>query len=82
MVSNKLLDSIFNWGDGVTIKQSAPEQYRPGFQGCVCGKRTIDSAEIAAEFGAMIHSELYLIEFNDGETIEIPKFFILLSDEY
>ncbi len=78
MASDKSLDSIFNWGDTILIKQTAPERYKPGFLGCVCGMRTIDSIELARQFNQKIGSELYLIEFANGETLEIPTFFLTL----
>ncbi len=81
MTSNKSLDSIFNWGDTILIKQIAPERYKPGFQGCICGMRTIDSVEVATQFDQKIGSELYLIEFDNGETLEIPIFFLTHSNE-
>lgn len=77
MASGISLDSNFSWGDTVEIKQSAPLQYKPGFSGCVCGIRIIDSEKVAREFNQEINSELYLIEFGDGESIEIPKTFLV-----
>ena len=71
MASNKSLDSVFNYGDIVIIKQFAPKCYKPGFRGCICGIRTINSEEVAVQFNALINSKLYLIEFEDGETLEI-----------
>ncbi|HRD56231.1 MAG TPA: hypothetical protein PLC42_07545 [Parachlamydiaceae bacterium] len=70
----------FSWGDPVTIKQNAPKYYKPGFKGSICGIRIIDSPEVAEQFNAMIGSELYLIEFIDGEALEIPKSFLLLLE--
>jgi len=81
MASNKLLDPIFNWGDTVIVKHTAPKRYKPGLRGCICGMRTIDSVEVAMQCDQMIDSELYLIEFDDGETLEIPEYFLIPSDE-
>lgn len=81
MAHNKLLDSNFNWGDVVVIKLIAPERYKPGFQGSVCGIRSIDSVEVSKQFDQMLGSELYLVEFNDGETLEVPKCYLTLSNE-
>lgn len=64
-------EANFTWGDVVLIKESAPLNYRPGFKGCVCG------IQVSFEFDNELKSELYLIEFGDGEALEIPK--ILLS---
>lgn len=77
MAISKLLDSIFNYGDAVVVKQDAPKRYRPGSIGSICGIRIIDSPAIAQQFDQMINSELYLIEFNDGQAVEIPKSFLI-----
>ncbi len=76
MASNKILDLSFNWGDSVIVKKIAPDFYNPGLKGSICGIRTIDLLQTANEFDQEIASELYLVEFSDGETIEIPKVFL------
>lgn len=80
MASNKILEPSFNWGDVVMVKLIAPERYKPGFRGCICGIRNIDSLETALEFDQKIGSKLYLIEFANGEALEIPSFFLNLID--
>ncbi len=80
MVTNKTLNFNFDWGDPVMIKQNAPQCYKPGSQGCICGIRIIDSKEIAQQFDQIIGSELFLVEFNNGETLEIPKNFLIHFD--
>ena len=72
MASDKIVNPIFNWGDTVVIKKIAPECYKPGLLGSVCGVSNIDSEELAIKFNQKMNSELYLIEFGDGETLEIP----------
>lgn len=76
MASDKPIDHNFDWGNTVQIKQVAPECYKPGSKGCICGIRVIDTVETSKQFDQKIGSELYLIEFGDGETLEIPKNFI------
>jgi len=76
MASDKILNSSFNWGDPVMIKQTAPECYKPGSIGSICGIRTINSLDIAQQFNQAMNSELYLIEFSDGKSLEIPKAFL------
>lgn len=78
MASNKSLNPTFNWGDSVIIKESAPKNYNPGYIGCICGMREIESTEEAKEFDVEISTKLYLIEFDDGNSIEIPGYFISL----
>ena len=62
-------EANFIWGDVVLIKDSAPLNFRPSFKGCVCG--------IQFNFDASLQSELYLIEFGDGEALEIPEIHLL-----
>lgn len=81
MTANKILDPVFDWGDTVIIKQIAPKHYKPGARGSICGMRTIDSLETAKQFNQMIGSVLFLVEFNDGETLEVPNFFLSISTE-
>ena len=77
MASDKLLDLQFNWGDSVLIKESAPECYMADCRGSIIGLRTIDSSRLAQEFDQLIDSDLYLIEFEDGKALEIPKSFLM-----
>ncbi len=76
MDANKILDPYFNYGDTVKIKKNAPIRYKPSSLGSICGIRIIKDSEIADQFHQKIGSELYLIEFTNGETLEIPKIFI------
>ncbi len=76
MASNKLLEYGYSWGDSIINKQIAPKHFKPGCKGSICGIRTIDSTELAKNFEQNINSELYLVEFNDGETLEIPRFYL------
>lgn len=68
--------TYFECGEIVIIKQTAPQYYKPGSIGSICGIRTIDSKEVASQFGQAIGSELYLVEFNNGDSLEIPKVFL------
>lgn len=46
---------------------------RPEALAEVVGIRSIESSQQAAEFEAIIGSKLYLIEFADGEAVEVPE---------
>lgn len=81
MTSDKLSNPQFNWGDSILIKKSAPECYMPGSRGSICGLRTVDSSRFAQEFDQLIDSDLYLIEFEDGKAIEIPKSFLIFNSK-
>lgn len=77
MATNNLLEHVFDYGDIVMIKQDAPLRYKPGSIGNICGIRIINNIETAKQFNQMMNSELYLIEFADGQALEIPKLFLI-----
>jgi hypothetical protein len=54
----------FDWGQEVRVVATAPLNTRPGQAGSVCGMREQD------------RKLLYLIEFSDGEAIEIMEEFL------
>lgn len=78
-VEESIQESNFNWGDPVKIKECAPIRYRPGSKGCICGIRTVDSVRVSLEFDAALKSELYLVEFGDGKSLEIPKIHLSMA---
>lgn len=51
----------YDWGQAVRVVMTAPENMRPGKEGSVCGMRMSGN------------ERLYLIEFSDGEALEIPE---------
>jgi hypothetical protein len=70
------------WGDTVRVKASANIEMRPGALAAVCGLREVETAEQARQFSCPIGTTLYLIEFGDGESIEIPAASVeLVADE-
>ncbi len=77
MASDQVLNYSFEYGDTVQVKQSAPEQYKPGAIGAICGIRTITSLKISSMFKQNIGSKIYLIEFKNGDAIEIPECFLI-----
>lgn len=81
MASNKPITSLFDYGNTIVVKIHAPSNYRSGLHGCICGIRTIDSIEVSKQFNQNIDAELYLIEFEDGVSLEIPKEYLTLCDK-
>ena len=65
--------SKMTWGDTVRIKKAVSSEYRPGAFAAVCGMRAVESKEIAAQFKCEIGTILYLVEFSDGNSIELPE---------
>ena len=60
------------WGDTVRIKAEAAAEMRPGSLAAVCGLREVETQEQAQQFSCAVGTTLYLIEFGDGESVEIP----------
>jgi hypothetical protein len=79
MASNKI-NLSYNWGDPVRINSNAPEKYKPNSIGSICGFRVIESNDVSTLFNNPIGSELCLVEFTDGTSIEIPSIFLSRLD--
>ncbi len=78
MAFDKSLDPILSWGDTILVRHNAPKRYKPGQIGCICGIRNIESAQVSEAFDQPMQSILYLVEFSNGEALEIPKLFVEL----
>ena len=72
--------SDFTWGDTVRVNEAAEPMRRPGSLAEVVGLREIEDETQARCFGAAIGTKLYLIEFGDGVSIEIPEAWIKAVD--
>jgi hypothetical protein len=63
----------FEYGQTVRVKATAPELFRPGQMVSVCGERIVESKEIAKAFGEPVGTVLCLVEFSDGQAVEVPE---------
>lgn len=54
----------YNWGQEVQVAVTAPVNMHPGQAGSVCGMRESNN------------SRLYLVEFSDGQAVEILEDFL------
>lgn len=66
----------FKWGDTVRIAAEAPDHFRPGHQGSVCGVRVVETEDHAQLTKEQIGTALLLVEFGDGQAVEIPERFL------
>ena len=64
------------WGDTVRVKASAPMSMRPGAIAEVVGIRDVETPSQATQFETPIGSKVYLIEFSDGDAIELAEMWI------
>jgi hypothetical protein len=60
------------WGDTVRISDDAPSEFRPGARAAVCGFREIDKGVNDTEAPRLV-----LVEFSEGNAIEIPETFLI-----
>jgi hypothetical protein len=63
----------FSWGETVRVKVGAHPARRPGAVAEVIGIREVETEAQARQFEARYGSKLYLIEFGDGTSVEIPE---------
>ena len=77
MVTDKrMIEERFGWGEGVRVVDTAPQKYQGMETGSVCGMRSIETEDVAEEFGEPTGSMLYLMEDPNGYAIEIPGRFL------
>lgn len=64
--------ATFTWGETVQVAATAPPAFRPGQAGSVCGIRETPPGIPAPKGPGGRKGWLYLVEFGDGCSIEIP----------
>ena len=68
--------TVATWGDTVQVKVNAPMSMRPGAIAAVVGIREVETPEQVLQFEAPVGSKVYLIEFGNGDAIEISEAWI------
>lgn len=61
------------------VAHGASASLRPGAFAEIVGIRSIDSSEQARDAGQPVGTKMYLLEFGDGETREVPEAWIALA---
>lgn len=69
------------WGDTVRVKDDVPPAMCPGRLAAVCGMRKVETSEQANQFGCGIGTVVYLVEFEDGSSVEIPEELLEIADD-
>ncbi len=64
---------MFTYGDNIIIKKSAPEMYRPGDLGSICGIVYINNHVLSDYYKLNIGVTTYTVEFVDGSDMQIPE---------
>lgn len=68
------------YGDSVAVATTAPEQLRPGAKGSICGV-ILPADRRGAHVDQFPEGTIYLVEFEDGEAIEIHEGWLLPLSE-
>jgi len=69
-------DNKFTWGDPILIKKDAPNSFHPGEFASICGMYKITYEETAKEYQTKVNDWLYIVEFEDGSSIEVPECYL------
>ncbi|NGX56758.1 MAG: hypothetical protein K1060chlam5_01004 [Candidatus Anoxychlamydiales bacterium] len=76
MKDNEKEDNKFTWGDPVLVKKNAPQIFHPGEFASICGIDKIVMEKEANEFFCKIGEWIYIVEFEDGSSIEVPECYL------
>lgn len=68
--------NLFTWNDLIIIKSNAPPCYCPGKIAVICGMEQVNSKKLSSDFDIKIGEWLYTVEFGDGNSLEVPEFFL------
>jgi hypothetical protein len=72
-------DNKFTWGDAVLVKKSAPKNYHPGEFASICGMNRIITQKGADKLLCKKGEWIYIIEYEDGSSMEVPESFLYSS---
>jgi hypothetical protein len=70
----------FDWNEEVVVANDAPAKFGPSKTGAVVGMRVIENEMQASPAGVPIGTVLYLIEYADGNSVEVPASFLRRAD--
>lgn len=70
-----------DFGAPVRTLPHIPIDYRPRERGWVCGVREVATESEAVAAGVRIGTVLYIIEFDDGSSMEIPEEYLAAIEE-
>lgn len=70
-----------DFGAAVWILPHAPVDFRPRERGWVCGIREVATDSEAVAAGVRIGTVLYIVEFDDGSSMEIPEEYLAAIEE-
>ena len=65
--------SDLKWGDTVYLKSGRLTGNRVGSIAEIVGIREIENVKQSEQFSAPLGSRVYLVEFGDGSSLEVPE---------
>jgi hypothetical protein len=73
----------FTWGDSVRVveRHGARIDWRPGAVGSICGMHKVEGREQEEAHGFASGTVVYTVEFEDGESAQIPEDALVPLDE-
>ena len=71
----------FPWGSDVRTRPGIPMDFRPCEQGSVYGCREVENQSQAEASGFPVGTILYTVEFEGGDSMEIPEEYLASLDE-
>ena len=79
MMNNK--KNKFTWGEAVSVSKNAPSNYHPGEFASICGIDKITTQKEADELLCKNGEWIYIVEYEDGKSIEIPESYLEKYEE-
>ncbi len=67
------MNNKYDWGESVRVIPSADSKFLPGNCGSICGMRKADRPDIADKFSVEIGEIIYIVEFSNGKSLEVPE---------
>ncbi|GAB4191337.1 MAG: hypothetical protein Tsb0015_13120 [Simkaniaceae bacterium] len=77
----KSANNKFTYNDGVIVRNNAPKRFSPGEIGIICGMGKIMTIKGAKEYCCQQGEWVYIVEFLDGSSIEIPESYLEADPE-
>jgi len=81
MKKNEKDDNKFTYNDLIIIKAEAPKIYFPEKLGVICGFTKIKTQKLVDKYKSEIGNWIYIVEFENGSSIEIPERYLEKYEE-
>lgn len=72
----------YDYGEAIRISAKAPECYSPCAKGSLCGVRHVETESQAKAANVSVGTVLWLVEFGDGSSVEVPEDYLTPLDQH